>query len=176
MSHIAYMGLILNVTSLLVALAAVAVSSVLSWRAVAVARDANHLPVIADLLAPHRNPDFMRKERVVHEKLKDFDPGTGFDGLPEPIWEATVVVAEQYQMLGYLVICGVADAALLVHQVRHSAIRTWTAIEPFVRVERQLRGGEFSFLNSFERFVEIAKSVDVQLPDVEHGRWRSPDR
>ncbi|MEU8229044.1 hypothetical protein AB0C12_05480 [Actinoplanes sp. NPDC048967] len=169
------MGELLNVTSLVVAFAAVALSSVLSWRAVAVARDGNHIPVVTDLLAPHRNPDFIRKERLVHEKLKEFDLEAGFDALPDPMWEAAVVVSEQYQMLGYLVVCGLADADLLVHQVRHGAIRTWVAIEPLVQAERRLRGGEFSFLNSFERFVEIARSVDVQVSDVVDGRWRSPD-
>jgi hypothetical protein len=169
------MGGLLNVISLTVTLVAVALSSVLSWRAVNLSRDANHFPVITDLLSPHRNPDFIRKERLVHEKLMDFHPDSGFDGLPDPIWEAAVVVTEQYHMLGYLVMCGVTDADLLVHQVRHGAIRTWEAVEPFVQAERQLRGGEFSFMNSFERFVEMAKKVDVQIPDVVDGRWRSPD-
>jgi hypothetical protein len=169
------MGNLLNVMSLAVALVAVALSSVLSWRAVALSRDANHFPVITDLLSPHRTPEFIRKERLVHEKLKDFDPESGFDGLPDPMWEAAVVVTEQYHMLGYLVACGVTDADLLVHQVRHGAIRTWMAVESFVRAERRLRGGEFSYMNSFERFVGLAKKVDVQSPDVVDGRWRSPD-
>jgi hypothetical protein len=124
LGHIVSMGDLLNVISLAVTLVAVVLSSVLSWRAVALARNANHFPVIADLLSPHRDPDFIRKERLVHEKLKDFDPDSGFDGLPDSMWEALVVVTNQYHMLGYLVMCGVADADLLMHQVRHGAIRT----------------------------------------------------
>jgi hypothetical protein len=162
---------LLDVMSLTITIVAIAVSSVLSWRAVSLSRDANHFPVVTDLLSPHRDPEFIRKERMVHEKLKDFDAASGFASLPEPMWTAAVVVTEQYHMLGYLVACGVTDGDLLVHQVRHGAIQTWTAVEPFVRAERRLRGGEFSYMNSFERFVEIAKKIDVQAPDHVDGRW-----
>jgi hypothetical protein len=141
------------------------VSSVLSWRAVTLARNANHFPVISDLLAPHRDPSFVHKERGLVEKLRDIDPEHGFDGLPEPVWRDAFEVCHQYHMLGYVLDRQVTEGRMIVEQVRHGAIRTWYAAEPFIRAERRIRGGEYSFMNSFERFVREAERVDVGVPD-----------
>ena len=155
----------INMLSLLVTLVAVSVSSVLAWRALALAKNANHFPVVVNLLAPHRNPDFIRKQHYVVEHLSEFDPESGLGGLPEPIRTYAIEVSEQYHMLGYVTLNRLADGNLLTTQIGHGAIRTWEAIEPYVKVERRNRGGEYSFMNSFERFAEMARRIDVTVPD-----------
>ncbi|AGZ45005.1 hypothetical protein AFR_33735 [Actinoplanes friuliensis DSM 7358] len=156
----------INVVSLLVALIAVIVSSTLTWRALTIARNANHFPVIVSLLAPHRRPDFIRKERHLVDHLGDHDPELTLEGLPEPIRTYAIEVSEQYHMLGYVAANGLADGTLLTTQVGHGASRVWDAVQPFVAVERRNRGGEYSFFNSFELFVELARKIDTSVPDA----------
>ena len=139
--------------------------SVLTWRALALARNANHFPVVVSLLAPHRNPDFIQKQRHVIDHLAEFDPKVGLFGLPEPIRSYAIEVSEQYHMLGYVMTNQLADGQLMASQVGHGAICTWEAIEPYVKVERRNRGGEYSFMNSFERFVERARMIDITVSD-----------
>jgi hypothetical protein len=69
-------------------------------------------------------------------------------------------------MLGYVMLNRLADGELLVRQVGHGAIRVWEAIEPHIKAERRKRGGEYSYMNSLERFVERAKQIDVTVPDA----------
>jgi hypothetical protein len=165
-----------NIATLVIAVSAMGISSAFTVRALRLSRNANHLPVVTNLLAPHRDPAFLEKEDYVNAHIGDHDPAAGFQGLPEPIRSFAFTVCQQYQLLGYLSRYNLADERILAAQVRYNALRTWAAVEPHVRGERQLRGGEFTFLNSFEEFMRGAQEMDPQSEmawqSERHPAWR----
>lgn len=112
-------------------------------------------------MAPHRDPEFLRKERYIRDHINECDTASGIDGLTEPLRSYVITVCQQYQAIGYVSRYDLADGHLLAVQVRHSATQTWEAVKPLVRGERQIRGGEFTFLNSFEAFVRKARALDM---------------
>lgn len=152
----------INVITVVIALSAMGISSAFTLRALRLAQNANHLPVVTNLLAPHRNPAFLAKEDHVNARIAQHDPAGGFQGLPEPIRSEAIEVCQQYHLLGYLSRYDLADQRILAAQVGYNAIRTWSAVEPYVRAERRLRGGEYTFFNSFEGFVRAAKAMDAE--------------
>jgi len=150
----------INIAALSVALLTTTITSLLTLRALRLTRNANYLPVVLGLLAPHRNPSFIDKEDFVVEHIGDHDPAGGFRGLPQPIKSHALEVCQQYHMLGYLTRYNLADGQALAAQVGYNAQRIWASVEAHVRAERHLRGGEYTFFNSFESFVEAARELD----------------
>ncbi len=67
-----------NVAAIAIGLAAILSSSMLTWRALRLNQTANHLPIVLNLLAPHRTAEFLTKEKHVWDNLKDYDPALGF--------------------------------------------------------------------------------------------------
>ncbi|MFG1990616.1 hypothetical protein ACGFJ7_11645 [Actinoplanes sp. NPDC048988] len=147
--------------ALLVALAAVITSSILTWRALRLNHNANHLPIVLDALKAQRTADFTRKEAQLWEELPRQDPALGFMRLPEPLRGHAFDIACYYQHLGCLAEYGVADWDFIAVQVEYRMLRTWSCIEPYVRAEREIRGSETSFLNSYERFAGRVRQLDV---------------
>ena len=76
-----------------ISLAALAVSSIISWRQLRSMRSANHVPVAIELLTrDYGRPEFQRNERRMLEELPTIDPRVGVLGLPEPLISATLQV------------------------------------------------------------------------------------
>ena len=122
--------------------------------------------MVSNVLAPHRDPIFLAKEDYLNDHIADHDPEGGFRGLPEPIRAYAIEVCQQYQLLGYLSRYGLADQRVLIAQTRYNAMRTWSAVEKPVRAERRLRGGESTFFNSFELFVNVAAQMNADVEMV----------
>ena len=162
-----------NFATLVVALIALGISTAFNLRTLRIAQAANHLPVVSSVLAPHRDPAFLDREDYLNDHIGEHDPAAGFRGLPEPIRAYAVEVCQQYQLLGYLSRYGLADQRVLIAQTRYNAMRTWSAVEAHVRAERRLRGGESTFFNSFELFVNVASRLDA---DVEMVMPPTPSR
>ena len=152
---------IINLAAVVTALAAVLASSLLSMRAIRLAQHANHVPIIVNLLAPHRSGEFVSKETELWNELPKQDSACGFMKLPDPIRSHAFDIGLYYHVLGYLSEYGLADREFLIVQTHYRMLRTWKAIEPFVKGERQLRGGPNTFMNSYERFVADAESLDI---------------
>ena len=148
--------------SLAASFLALAVSSLLAWRALEVSRDANNLAVVVDVLRQHRSPEFIAHEELLWATLATHDPGQGFAGLPSPIKEYTREVSLFYQTIAYLVEHNIAERRILVLETHYRLNRTWKAIAPFVEGERLLRGDPLSFLNTLEIFVDKARTFDVE--------------
>ena len=90
---------IFNLAALAVAFFATLTSSFLAWQAIRVNQNMNHMPVVLEVLKPHRTPDFVRKEIAVWEELPSHDPKLGFFDLPEPIRSYAIEVGTYYQVL-----------------------------------------------------------------------------
>jgi hypothetical protein len=143
---------LINALALAVALAAVITSSLLTWRALRLNHNANHLPIVLDALKAQRLADFTRMEAELWEELPKHEVTLGFTGLPEPLRGLAFEVSCYYQHLGCLAEYGVADWDFIAVQTAHRMLRTWDCIKPYVHAERECRGAQNSFLNSYERF------------------------
>ncbi|MEV0899528.1 hypothetical protein [Actinoplanes sp. NPDC049802] len=151
----------INVMALLVALAAVAASSILTWRSLRLNHNANHLPIVLEAMKAQRTGEFTRKEAELWEELPKQDVKLGFMHLPEPLRSCAYDISCYYQHLGCLAEYGVADWDFIAVQIEYRMVRTWDCIAPYVYAERQNRGSQSSFLNSYERFAEKVKKVDI---------------
>jgi hypothetical protein len=151
---------ILNLIAVLAAVAAVGSSTFLATQAIRYSRNANQMPVIIELFREHRSAEFVKKEQFVWREFPHQDPAKGFTNLPRRAKSRATDVALFYLMIGYLSEYGICDQEMLAHQVQYRLLKTWDAIEPYVRQERILRGGEYTFLNTLEVFVERVRRLD----------------
>jgi hypothetical protein len=151
---------ILNVIAGLASVSAVVSSTYLAIQALRYSRNANHMPVIIQLFKEHRSEAFVRKEQFVWRAMPRQDPIKGFSRLPRKTQAYATDVALFYLMISYLSEYKISDSELLALQVQYRLLKTWEAIEPHVRQERVLRGGEYTFLNTLEVFVERVRQLD----------------
>lgn len=150
----------LNLIATLAAVAAVVTSTFLAMQALRYSKNANHMPVIIELFKEHRSAEFLRKEQFVWRELPRQSPAKGFAGLPKKTKSYATDVALFYLMIGYLSEYKICDQEFLALQVKYRLLKTWQAIEPHVKQERISRGGEYTFLNTLEVFVERVRALD----------------
>jgi hypothetical protein len=150
----------LNLIATLAAVAAVVSSTFLAAQALRYSRNANHMPVIIELFKEHRSADFVKKEQFIWREMPRQNPAKGFEGLPKKTKSYATDVALFYLMISYLSEYKICDQELVALQVKYRLLRTWKAIELHVRQERLLRGGEYTFLNTLEVFVERVRALD----------------
>lgn len=154
------MTAILNVIAALASVTAVISSTFLAMQALRYSKNANHMPVIVQLFKEHRSEEFVRKEQFVWREMPRQNPDKGFSRLPRKVKSHATDVALFYLMVSYLSEYDISDRELLALQVQYRLLRTWQAIERHVKRERELRGGEYTFLNTLEVFVQRVGSLD----------------
>lgn len=154
------LSVILNFIAVLASVTAVLTSTFLAAQALRYSRNANHMPVIIGLFKEHRSAEFVAKEQLVWRELPQQNPDKGFSDLPKDLKDCATEVAMFYLMVSYLSEYKIADQEMLGLQVQYRLIKTWEAIESHVRQERTLRGGEFTFLNTLEVFVQRVRALD----------------
>lgn len=151
---------ILNVAAITASLLALAVSSFLALRQSRLMRHANQVPVVIDLFRELRADTFITREQQIWSSLPgDMDPSGGFAGIPEPLRTYVYDICLFYQTVAYLFIFKMIDDKLVYTAFHYRILRTWSSVAPFVRGERAIRGGENTFLNSFE---EVADAIGRQ--------------
>ena len=151
------MSTVLNVAALMASLLALAISSVLALRQSRLMRHANELPVVIDLFRELRADTFIVREQEIWNALPGHkDPSKGFEGIPAPLRTYVFDISLFYQTVAYLVNFKMIDNRLAYTALHYRILRTWSSVEPFVRGERAIRGGENTFLNSFEK---LAKAI-----------------
>ena len=151
----------INLLALLVASAAVASSSFLTWRALRLNHNANHLPIVLDAQKAQRTGEFTRMEAELWDELPKHEVALGFTKLPEPLRGRAFEVSCYYQHLACLAEYGVADWDFIAVQTTYRMLRTWDCIQLHVYAERKNRGSNNSFLNSYERFANKVKKTDI---------------
>jgi hypothetical protein len=151
----------ISLAALVIAFIAVISSTFLTWKAIGLNQDANHLPVILDLLESHRSPDFLSKEIRLWREIPSYDSVTGFSGLPVSLRNIAMEIILNYQAMAYTCEYGFADSDFVLLQVRYRLLQTWQIIKFHVEGERELRGQNNTFVNTLEVFVARAEMLDV---------------
>jgi hypothetical protein len=152
----------LNIMTLVISLAALAVSSVFAIRQIGTARNANQLPVVIEILREFWSPEFRQQEELLWDKLKDQGDDVAYSQLPVNLRKAADSVCSTYMMLAYVVSLGIADRKFAIFPISYRVDRTWNAVSPFVARERKLRGPDPLFFSVLESFVEFIKCQDIQ--------------
>jgi hypothetical protein len=162
-------SVVFNIVTTAIAVVAVVTSVVFSARQARIAKHANHISVMIDLLAEFRSADFHRQHDYVTMSLGvEQDPAAGVRGLPDEPKAAFYSVVYYYQSFANLAVFGMLDETLLATVLRTRIVSVWTAVRPFVERERELRGESGgNYLSTFEELARLA----AQLPP-EHVRER----
>jgi len=129
---------VLNILAVVAAFAALAISSIFSIRQVTYARHANHLPFAAQMLQEWRDPDFVRDEEFVQQRLAaEHEPTLGISGLPLEAKQRVLHILSFYQSVAALAVFDIVDRNKIVFMVGRRALRTWHELEPFIRTDRK---------------------------------------
>jgi hypothetical protein len=163
-------SVVFNVATTSIAVVAVVTSIVFSARQARIAKHANHISVMIDLLAEFRSAEFHEQHDYVTMRLgSEHDPAAGVRGLSGEAKAAFYSVVYYYQSFANLAVFGLLDETLLATVLRTRIVSVWQAVRPFVERERELRGesGGGNYLSIFEELARLA----AELPP-EHVRER----
>jgi hypothetical protein len=144
---------VLNVTALALSAVSLAISVALALRQVATMRHANQLPVFVELTQEFRDEDFQHAEYYVTERLaKEQSPKLGISGLPEVQRDAVSRVVTLFSTFAALTSFRMVPESMIVALFGFRANRVWTALEPVITREREIRGDP-EYLVMYEHLV-----------------------
>lgn len=162
----------LNLVALVISLAALVISMLLTLRQLRLANSENHLPVVLDTFKETRVPAwFEAQEYVLNELAKDHKPDCGYRGLPEQARSRATVVGTFYDDLGKLVAHGMIEQNLVIGSYGTNIVRLWDALAPYVYTERRKHG-----LNFWIYFEDLAARTAATHPSVVYADLRLRSR
>lgn len=166
--------MVLNFASLVIALAALTISTRLSHRQVTTAERATLVPVVLDQFKISREASFLETQRFIREELTDAHaPSLGLSGLPEPLRSDIFSLTWFYDDLGKLVAHGIVSEDLILGAFGDALVRTWSPLRPYVYREREIRSSTFQAY--FEDLAERARRLGPQVVHARMGllTWES---
>ncbi|MCX4993388.1 hypothetical protein [Streptomyces sp. NBC_00568] len=164
----------INVGAVAVSIFALAVSSWLAKNQFAAQRHGNHVGPLIELLTEFRSLEFHRNYAFIRDELPMMSSDGGISGLDEQVQRKIYDVGYFFQLYAILVYLDIMDERSVSALLRHQCIEVWTALEPFVRQERALRGlPEGAILNKLEVFVaRLLASPPSDVPRLALRRRR----
>lgn len=151
---------IVNLVATLIALTAVIVTVRFSLHQTKVMQNANNIPVTIDLLSKFQYAEFHDRHDYVCLRLQsENDPGRGVRGLSTEARTAFFGVVYFYQSFAEISIFGIVDEEMFVSILHYRILRVWEAVVPFVEKERELRGGDATYLALFEELATRAAAL-----------------
>ncbi|MGD1217050.1 hypothetical protein AB9Q10_01300 [Streptomyces krungchingensis] len=130
--------MLLNTVAIGLSVLALLSSTYFAFQQVSSMKRANYLPAYLALLDNFRSPTFHQHHRYVIQRLGvEHDPDHGISGLPAEAQEALYDVAFFLHNFVILKRLGIIDDRYLT-TLNNRVVRTWEAIGPFVRREREL--------------------------------------
>ncbi|MFD9483359.1 hypothetical protein ACFWBX_05025 [Streptomyces sp. NPDC059991] len=113
-----------------------------------------------DLLSKFQYAEFHDHHEYIYLKLRsENDPGRGVGGLSPEARMAFFDVVYFYQSFAEISIFGIADEEIFVSILHYRILRVWEAVAPFVEKERELRGGDATYLALFEELAARAAAL-----------------
>ncbi|WP_406157940.1 hypothetical protein OG806_19760 [Streptomyces sp. NBC_00882] len=130
-------SLLLNLLALFISICAVAISVIFGMRQLAIARHANYIPALLDLLSEFRKVEFHEQYNFVCVRLREeYSPELGLSGLPLEVKEIVYSVLYFFQTIAKLYALEVLSEEVAMGMVRGRVVTMWRAIEPYVIKER----------------------------------------
>jgi hypothetical protein len=161
-----------TVAALIFSLIAIAVSLFTALKQATLMRHANALPVTIDLVREFRAPEFKKSYYYVTQELTGQQaPSLGYR-LPNDAAERVIAVSHFWDNLGLLVRFGIVNEQLIIAFMGSPILRSWVALEPYIRAERAMRvsgqQGSDDYQEFFEHLAALAtrKSPSSVIDDL----------
>lgn len=147
-------SLALSIIALLVSIASV----VIVYQQTHILQKTNMLPLLVDLFAELRSPEFKAHQTYVYNTLiKECDPNkTGFMELPPAAALHVLPVSHFFDSLGILVARRIVPEDIVLAFAGGPIEKTWYILEPYIRRERESRNGPYQ--DFFEHLAARAKA------------------
>jgi hypothetical protein len=152
---------IYNVAALTFSFVAIIISIISAFRQTADVRRSNLMLYMTERGQFFRSPVYREAREYVMTQLSQYDPSVGIYDLPKPAIDYVLQVGGFYQDIGALVVTGVIQEDLAAALYYMGVKETWTALEPYILGERELRSakGYGNFWGSFEHLAAYVNSV-----------------
>ncbi|MGW5640374.1 hypothetical protein [Streptomyces sp. NPDC003832] len=129
----------LNAAAILISIAAVLTSTWYGRNQLQTAKEANHLPVLAELLSQFRTLELNDHYTYVCTRLRaEHSPELGISGLPDEARKALYDVAYFLQTFAGMASMGIASEDEIIAMLHTRVPQAWTAIQPYVEKEREV--------------------------------------
>jgi hypothetical protein len=152
---------VLSVIAIMVSLAALMISSLITTRQAKYMRHANHLPLLAQMINEIRNPVFMKDQEFIEQCLAaQCDPSAGLHGLPFDVKARVFNVAGFYQSVAALAAFDLVDREKIILLLGRRALRAWIALEPFIEAEREKSEPSATIYSIFEDLATRAEEAN----------------
>ena len=135
----------ISVLSLVISLIALAITSFVSLRQVALMRRANLLPAFVDLLQEFRSGDFYSHQDFILYKLRNYSAKEGYSGLGENERTHFLMMFDYMSSMACLVSFGIVDIHHVFAMYGYVFQDMWAQMRPFVDKERELTNREIGF-------------------------------
>ena len=166
----------MELAALIISIVALVASTVVSGRAVMLARHSNSMPVLVEMFREHRSSYLAQAREFVHSELSACDLSNGLVGLPEDKRELVRDLAWFYDNLGALVADGVVDIAPVSGYLGGAVVKVWEDLWPLVeaeRTKRQSRGSDPQrWQIYFENLYHLVKASPPQRSRASQRLWR----
>ncbi|MFF3886298.1 hypothetical protein [Streptomyces sp. NPDC001914] len=160
----------LNVLAISISVFAVLASMWFGARQVQIARQANYMPALMDLLAEFRSAELHDQYIYVLGDLnRDHTPDGGLRGLSPHAKSAVYSVAYFFQTLAGLYALGVIDETAASMMARARITKVWEAIAPFVERERQFPDVDPNLLSLLQAYAAVSQRFNA--PSNEELVW-----
>ena len=136
----------LNWIALVLSVAAV----LITMRQMTYARQANHLPLIVDILREFRSPEFQKNYLYVTSRFPQRPSVQALSDLEGDERDAALSVVYFFWSIAYLTVYGIMDEEMVMATLQTPIRRCWEILGPYVEAERERekpdRIGMFQFL------------------------------
>ncbi|MFE2302924.1 hypothetical protein ACFXAW_32570 [Streptomyces sp. NPDC059445] len=172
---------LLNLLAISISVIAVVASMWFGARQVQIARQANYIPALMDLLAEFRSAELHEQYAYVLRDLnREHAPDGGLRGLSPAAKTAVYSVAYFFQTLAGLYALGVIDETAAIVMARARITKVWEAIAPFVERERQFPDVDPNLLSLLQAYAGVSQRFNgPSNEELIWARWherRSPLR
>ncbi|MGD1225653.1 hypothetical protein AB9Q10_45375 [Streptomyces krungchingensis] len=164
-----------NVLAIAISVSAVLASMWFGARQVQIARQANYIPALMDLLAEFRSAELHEQYAYVCRDLnREHAPDGGLRGLPPDAKAAVYNVAYFFQTLAGLYALGVIDETAAIVMARGRIAKVWQAIEPFVEQERRFPDVDQHLLALLQAYAAVSPQfTGPSSAELIQARWHS---
>lgn len=143
------------------------------------ARQTNMLSIVMDMFREFRSGEFKQHQLYIYNQLAQNCKAeeTGFSKLPKTAADHVYLVSHFFDTLGFFVALGVVDKEIVIGFLGGAIESTWTALEPFIRQERQFRTSRnqrelVPYQEYFEHLVSLART-HPQLRVIQRMKLRN---
>ncbi|GAB2672422.1 DUF4760 domain-containing protein [Nocardia goodfellowii] len=154
--------ILVSALAVVVSVAAMVVSIMVGTRQARLAKDANQLPAVINLLTEFRSVAFHDNYHKVISELDPQNPSSlGISDLPEDLRAAVVDIGYYFQTFASLFALGILDEASTMVMLHHRFVAVWEAIAPYAAVERAKPYSDGHNLAMLEFYANRARAVPI---------------